>query len=673
MPCPAWAGRSDGAVDWMNGALCTVTGASPDELMAGGIAAVVHPDEHARLAETLARAASPAGDFGIGASGLQVRLRFAAGGHRWHLLRLAPAVGSAQGASVQGVPAQVAPADMAADMVAGVAVDCAVALIGTATDIDAQVVAVESLARDNEELERDVFRQLHELNRNRSRLQTIFDTCPDILYLLRLSRDGGLVFEDANKAADLLFSTESGALLGQSVGTLPAVEGFDSILSHARQALRGDAVDYVVEGRVPPRTPVVVQVVGVAVDYSNEEEGLVLFCGRDITRQRAAEEALRQSQKMEAVGQLTGGLAHDFNNLLTGIMGSLDLLETRLGQGRYDRVERYVRTAQEAAKRAASLTHRLLAFSRQQTLDPKPSDVNALVAGMEDLLRRTVGPEISLDVVREPGLWTVLVDVSQLENALLNLCINARDAMANGGRIIVDTRNSRLSPRDAGERDLPPGDYVALSVTDNGSGMPPEVAARIFEPFFTTKPMGSGTGLGLSMIYGFARQSGGNVRVHTRPGLGTTMRIVLPRHHGKAEPDAERAAPETVPRAKAGESVLVIDDEYAVRSLTGEILDELGYRTAAAANGRDGLKLLRSADRYDLLVTDVGMPGGLNGRQVAEAARKLRPDLKILFITGYAEGAVLTDGQMANGAQVLTKPFAMETLAVRVRQLIDER
>ena len=639
VPGPAWVVHACGAApDWANEPFHATSGLSVAELLVGGVAAAVLPDDHRRFGEALTRCFSSRQPCDA-----TVRMRVVEGGHRWHLVR-------------------VAPVDVGASL-----------LVGTATDIDAQVTAVQALTQDNEELERDVFRQLHELNRSRSRLQTIFDTCPDILYLLRLSRGDDLVFEDANRAADLLFSTEGGTLRGQPVGAVPGIEDADSIAAHARQALRGDVVSYVVEGHVPPRTPAVVQLVGVAVDYASEEEGLVLFCGRDITQQRAAEEALRQSQKMEAVGQLTGGLAHDFNNLLTGIMGSLDLLETRIGQGRYDRVERYVRTAQEAAKRAASLTHRLLAFSRRQTLDPKPSDVNALVAGMEDLLRRTVGPEISLEVAREPDLWTVLVDVSQLENALLNLCINARDAMPNGGRILVDTRNSRLGARDAGERDLPPGDYVALSVTDNGSGMPPEVAARIFEPFFTTKPIGSGTGLGLSMIYGFARQSGGNVRVHTRPGLGTTMRIVLPRHHGKAERDGERGAPETAPRARAGESVLIIDDEFAVRALTGEILDELGYRTAAAANGRDGLKLLRTQDRYDLLVTDVGMPGGLNGRQVAEAARKLRPELKVLFITGYAEGAVLTEGQMASGAQVLTKPFAMEVLAARVRQLIDER
>ena len=353
-------------------------------------------------------------------------------------------------------------------------------------------------------------------------------------------------------------------------------------------------------------------------------------------------------------------------------MGSLDLLQVRVAQGRFERVDRYVEAAQTAAQRAAALTHRLLAFSRRQTLDPKPADINGLVAGMFDLLARTVGPEIKLHTAGADDLWTVLVDVSQLENALLNLCINARDAMPDGGRIDIEMRNAKLSEQTAGERDLPPGDYVALSVSDDGTGMPPEVAARIFEPFFTTKPLGSGTGLGLSMIYGFARQSGGNVRVHTRPGLGTTMRILLPRHYGEAAQEVERGALSEAPRSVDGESILLVDDEQAVRSLAAEVLEELGYRITMAADGNEGLERLRSKARFDVLITDVGLPGGLNGRQVADAARVMRPDIKVLFITGYAENAVLNHGHLAPGMQVLTKPFAMEALASRVKQLIEQ-
>jgi PAS domain S-box-containing protein len=383
-----------------------------------------------------------------------------------------------------------------------------------------------------------------------------------------------------------------------------------------------------------------------------------------------AEEQLRQSQKMEAVGQLTGGLAHDFNNLLTGITGSLELLGTRVAQGRLKDVDRYVTAALGAAKRAAALTHRLLAFSRRQTLDPKPTDVNRLTADMVDLIRRTVGPEIKVEVVEAGGLWPTLVDAPQLENALLNLCINARDAMPRGGRITIETANKWLDERAADERDLPPGQYLTLCVTDTGTGMPPYVIAKAFDPFFTTKPIGQGTGLGLSMIYGFVRQSGGQVRIYSEVGQGTTMCLYLPRHYGDA------AAPEIqpdladAPRAEAGETVLVVDDEPTVRMLVTEVLEDLGYAAIEAADGPSGLKVLQSDVRVDLLVTDVGLPGGLNGRQMADAARVSRPNLRVLFITGYAENAVIGDGHLEPGMQVLTKPFAMEALATRIKDLI---
>jgi PAS domain S-box-containing protein len=386
-----------------------------------------------------------------------------------------------------------------------------------------------------------------------------------------------------------------------------------------------------------------------------------------------AEEALRQSQKMEAVGQLTGGIAHDFNNLLTGITGSLELLGVRIAQGRFADVERYSLAAQGAAKRAAALTHRLLAFSRRQTLDPRPTDVNRLVTGMEDLVRRTAGPGIELEVVAAGGLWPTLVDPNQLENALLNLCINARDAMPDGGRLTIETGNRWLDARAAKERDLDPGQYVSLCVSDTGTGMTPEVIAKAFDPFFTTKPLGVGTGLGLSMIYGFARQSGGQVRIYSEIGDGTLICIYLPRHLGPAE-DAE-TLPDfaDAPRAARGETVLVVDDEPTVRMLVTEVLEELGYAAIEAADGASGLKILQSDVRIDLLVTDVGLPGGMNGRQMADAARIGRPELKILFITGYAENAVVGNGHLDAGMHVMTKPFAMEALAGRIKELILTR
>ncbi|CAN5413214.1 hypothetical protein BH10PSE3_BH10PSE3_20330 [soil metagenome] len=398
--------------------------------------------------------------------------------------------------------------------------------------------------------------------------------------------------------------------------------------------------------------------------------------GRDLTsdKARAAEliemqENLRQAQKMEAVGQLTGGIAHDFNNLLAGISGSLELLEKRLGEGRLSGVDRYIEMAQSSTRRAAALTQRLLAFSRRQTLDPKPTDINRLISGMEDLIRRSVGPQVELEVVGAGGLWLTRVDPSQLENALLNLAINARDAMPDGGRITIETANKWLDQRAAGDRDLPPGQYVSLCVSDTGTGMTPEVISRAFDPFFTTKPLGQGTGLGLSMIHGFARQSGGQVRIYSEVGDGTTMCLYFPRFVGELE---TVEAAETVDGHEGhGETVLVIDDEEPIRMLITDVLEEAGYRVIAAADGPAGLKILQSDVRIDLLITDVGLPGGVNGRQVADAARVGRPDLKVLFVTGYAENAVVGNGHLDVGMQVITKPFAMTALGARVRDMIE--
>jgi signal transduction histidine kinase len=391
----------------------------------------------------------------------------------------------------------------------------------------------------------------------------------------------------------------------------------------------------------------------------------------EIKERMKIEEAFRQAQKMEAVGQLTGGIAHDFNNLLAGIVGSLDLMQTRIAQGRTETVERYARAAMSSAQRAAALTHRLLAFSRRQPLDPKPVNANQLVASMEDLLRRTIGPLHALEIVTAGGLWTTLCDPNQLESAILNLAINARDAMPNGGKLTIETCNAHLdNAYVAAQRDVTPGQYVCICVTDSGTGMPPDVIARAFEPFFTTKPLGQGTGLGLSMVYGFAKQSEGHLRIYSEVGQGTTIKIYLPRHRGTAAEEESRECTAEVPRSEAGETVLVVEDEPVIRDLIVEVLQDLGYRALEAPDGPSGLKVLHSRERVDLLVTDVGLPG-INGRQLADQARVTRPGLKVLFITGYAENATLANGFLDPGMEMITKPFAIEALATRIRSMIQ--
>ncbi|WP_353920025.1 PAS domain-containing protein [Devosia sp.] len=387
----------------------------------------------------------------------------------------------------------------------------------------------------------------------------------------------------------------------------------------------------------------------------------------------AAEEALRHSQKMEAVGQLTGGLAHDFNNILAGISGSLEAMSTRLTQGRLADLDRYIAGAVGATRRAAGLTQRLLAFSRRQTLDPKPVNINRLVDGMLDLIGRSVGPGIKVETVGAAGLWTSFVDVGQLENALLNLCINARDAMPDGGRLTIETSNRWMDEKAARMRGLEPGQYVSLCVSDTGTGMAPDIIARAFDPFFTTKPIGQGTGLGLSMVYGFAGQSGGAARIYSELNKGTMICIYLPRHMDEAEADAEH--PEVVeetPRADGNETILLVDDEPLIRMLAAEQLEELGYEVVEAGDAASALKLLSMQRKISLLITDVGLPGGMNGRQLADAARQARPNLEVLFITGYAENAVLNHGHLDAGMHVMTKPFQMDAFARRVKALIAE-
>jgi PAS domain S-box-containing protein len=404
---------------------------------------------------------------------------------------------------------------------------------------------------------------------------------------------------------------------------------------------------------------------------------VVQAVGRDITAQREAqaalaksEEALRQSQKMEALGQLTGGIAHDFNNLLTGILGSIDVMRRRISAGRLDDMERFMDAASTSASRAAALTHRLLAFARRQPLDPRAVDVNRLILDMGDLFRRSVGEQIAVEFVLGSDLWPAITDANQLENALLNLVINSRDAMPDGGRVVIETACVALRASDAtAQSEVEAGDYSAIYVTDTGSGMSPETLARVYDPFFTTKPIGQGTGLGLSMVYGFAKQSRGHIRIESEVGVGTTVRLYLPRDHRAAVERAILAPHHETPQG-AGETVLLVEDDMSVRMLLADLLSELGYASIEAPDAETALPVLASNKRLDLLITDIGLPG-LGGRQLADLAREHRPGLKVLFVTGYAEHAAKRADFIAPGMEMVTKPFSLDAVAKTIRDMIS--
>jgi len=376
-----------------------------------------------------------------------------------------------------------------------------------------------------------------------------------------------------------------------------------------------------------------------------------------------AEQQLRQAQKMEAVGQLTGGIAHDFNNMLAVVIGALDLLERRIAQGRTD-VDRYLVAARDGATRAAALTQRLLAFSRQQPLAPTPVDANAMVEGMIELLVRTLGEAITVETQRARGLRPALADANQLENAILNLCVNGRDAMPEGGRLTIGTTMFTADARAAQELGVEPGDYVAITVGDTGSGMPPEVAARAFDPFFTTKGVGKGTGLGLSQVFGFARQSGGAVRIDTEQGAGTRVSLYLPAYHGEIDAAAQAGEVADAERGRSGEVVMVVEDEERVRSYSVEALRELGYDVLSAPDGAEALRMIERGQRATLLFTDVVMPE-MSGRELARRARALLPQLKVLLTSGYTPDIAGLE------ETVLTKPFDIDRLARCVRAALD--
>jgi PAS domain S-box-containing protein len=545
--------------------------------------------------------------------------------------------------------------------------------------------AETALRTANEGLERQIAERTSALRASEARLRTIFETSYQFQGLIAL--DGTLL--DANATSLAAIECELPDVLGKKYWDTPwfsQTDGASDIIKSALTAV-GEGKNFRQEISIDLPTGARSFDVSLRPIFDGGDRVMAIVPEAvETTDRRRAEEALRQAQKMEAVGQLTGGIAHDFNNLLAGIMGSLELLQRRIGSGRIDGVERYTAAAMTSAQRASALTQRLLAFARRQPLDPKLVDSNRLVAGMEDLLRRTLGPGIALEMVLAGGLWTTMSDPNQLESAILNLAINARDAMNNDsaaggpegntvGRLTIETANTYLDDAYARAQgdEVRPGQYVQISVTDTGTGMPADIIEKAFDPFFTTKPTGQGTGLGLSMVYGFVKQSEGHVRIYSEIGQGTTFKIYLPRHRGGSNTDdidPQETAAETL-RAEAGETVLVVDDEATVRMLVTETLEDLGYAAIEAHDGPSGLAILQSDARIDLLVTDVGLPG-LNGRQLADAARVKRPHLKILFMTGYAHNAAIGNGAALDaGMEIMTKPFALDDLAKKIRDMIE--
>ncbi len=392
---------------------------------------------------------------------------------------------------------------------------------------------------------------------------------------------------------------------------------------------------------------------------------------RDLSEKLLIETQLRQAQKMEVVGQLTSGIAHDFNNLLQGVIGALELVQLRANAGRVDGIAHFVRSALASANRAAALTHRLLAFSRRQPLDPKPLQANPLIQSMAELLQRTLGENIFLDFDLAPGLWTTLCDPNQLENALLNLVINAADAMPAGGRLTVRSRNVDIDEVKAQRwQDVAPGQYICVAVCDTGEGMPNDVLERAFDPFFTTKQPGQGTGLGLSMVYGFAHQSKGQCDIQSKAAEGTTVRIYLPRQEAASTDTAAPRLDTTTEHVRGhGECVLVVEDEPIVRNIVVEVLHQLGYQALEAADAEAGLATLRGATQVEMLISDIGLPG-MDGRRLADAARALRPQLRVLLMSGYASDAVSPAGFFGPGMTLLTKPFTVEVLATRIGQMM---
>ena len=627
-----WSTRPDGFHDFYNQRWYDYTGVSQGSTDGEGWSGMFHPDDQERAWTGWRHSLATGEPYGI-----EYRLRHRSGVYRWVLGRAVP-LRDDRGRIIRW--------------------------FGTCTDIQEIVEAREVLARSRDELEREVAERTRERDR-------VWQNSRDLLVVV--GKDG--IFRAVNPAWTAILGHKPAEVAGRSF--LDFIWPDDAELTQGgldAAASRGDLTNF--ENRYSHQD-------GTArwISWHTSAEGDVVYAyGRHVTAEKeaaarleAAQEQLRQAQKMEAVGQLTGGVAHDFNNLLQIVVGNLEILQRGLLPEDAGRLRRSADNAMTGAKRAATLTQRLLAFSRRQPLAPKPVDANALMSGMSDLLSRALGETIELETVLAGGLWRTEADPNQLESAILNLAVNARDAMPNGGKLTVETVNARLDEAYAQSNlEVRPGQYVVISVSDTGSGMDRATMARVFEPFFTTKQVGKGTGLGLAMVYGFIKQSGGHVKLYSEPGQGTTVKIYLPRLARSVEED-KPVPVSAIPEASPTETILVVEDDDDVRAYSVEVLRELGYRVLEASDGPSALAALERPGAFDvrLLFTDIVLPGGLSGADLARTATALRPGLKVLFTTGYARNAIVHQGRLEEEVELITKPFTYADLAAKVRDVLD--
>jgi PAS domain S-box-containing protein len=638
-PAPIWVTGANGARDFVNQAYLEFFGRPYEEALRFDWRKALHPDDLPRILRE-----EPTFDPSLRTVTVEARFHRSDGQWRWLRAVSQPTWGPAGEHT---------------------------GFIGMAYDVTEAKQAEDELKRINDTLEGRVTERTVQLAATEALVRTFFQNSPEC-HTIMVEDQGGFCYQEANPATLRLYRMTREQVVGRKTEEVLGAEAGDEINRHLEACLRKGGT-YRYERTQGGAT---IEAVATAIPSGGGEARRVVISARDVTERRLLEEQLRQSQKLEAMGQLTGGVAHDFNNLLTLMLGGLDTIDRQVAQfpdsAAKTRIERAKDMALQGVQRARALTGRLLAFSRRQALAPQPVNANALVGGICDLLRRTLGEQIALRTLMADELWHTFVDPNQLENALINLALNARDAMPQGGKLIIETANRQLDAAyvTALPERVEPGDYVMIAVMDTGAGMDEETRRRAFDPFFTTKEIGKGTGLGLSQVYGFSRQSGGHVQIESEPGNGATVRIYLPRA-ASAHARLEDRNLEELRRAGGRESILVVEDDDGVRAYATEALRELGYRVAEAAWGKAALDILDDAPQLDLLLTDVVMPGALNGRELADEAIKRRPDLKVLYMTGYSRDAIMRHGRLDPEVHVLGKPFSVGELAEKVRSRLD--